>query len=283
MSQNLMNVPPAATEVHIEGNEQIINNDENMDVVSENLDKQVLKVKLLPSVENQEVFSAKFAVNDKKLKWNWPKEAFKTQDTSVKEEIKAVVEVKTPISTGNVVMANELPTLKLLVGIETSGTVVNVSPFGSVWFSPSWTYQALDEFSTQLKTLQNSLIPLKTEDVLSNVICIVNSPQFEDYFRAKIVEQLENKVCVVKYIDYGDTERVLESNLFYFPSGMELFVPSADEIMPARGIPFDIKRRRDILEEALLDKELVLVMEEDETGATVGKFYENNVEVTCRE
>ena len=49
-----MNVPPAATEVHIEGNEQIINNDENMDVVSENLDKQVLKVKLLPSVENQE-------------------------------------------------------------------------------------------------------------------------------------------------------------------------------------------------------------------------------------
>ena len=114
LSQNLMIVPPAATEVHIEGNEQIINNDENMDVVSENLDKQVLKVKLLPSVENQEVLIAKFAVNDKKLKWNWPKEVFKTQDTSVKEEIKAVVEVKTPISTGNVVMANELPTLTLI-------------------------------------------------------------------------------------------------------------------------------------------------------------------------
>ena len=74
-----MNVPPAATEVHIEGNEQIINNDENMDVVSENLDKQVLKVKLLPSVENQEVFSAKFAVNDKKLKWNWPEEALRVK------------------------------------------------------------------------------------------------------------------------------------------------------------------------------------------------------------
>ena len=109
-----MNVPPAATEVHIEENELIINNDENMEVVSENLDKQVLKVKLLPSVENQEVLIAKFAVNDKKLKWNWPKEALKTQDTSVKEEIKAVVEVKTPISTGNVVMANELPTLTLI-------------------------------------------------------------------------------------------------------------------------------------------------------------------------
>ena len=74
-----MNVPPAATEVHIEGNEQIINNDENMDVVSENLDKQVLKVKLLPSVENQEVFSVKFAVNDKKLKWNWPEEALRVK------------------------------------------------------------------------------------------------------------------------------------------------------------------------------------------------------------
>ena len=29
-----------------------------------------------------------------------------------------------------------------------------------------------------------------------------------------------------------------------------------------------------------MDKELVLVMEEDETGAKVGKFYENKVEVT---
>ena len=79
LSQNLMNVPPAATEVHIEENELIINNDENMEVVSENLDKQVLKVKLLPSVENQGVFSAKFAVNDKKLKWNWPEEALRVK------------------------------------------------------------------------------------------------------------------------------------------------------------------------------------------------------------
>jgi len=113
---------------------------------------------------------------------------------------------------------------------------------------------------------------LKTDDIRSNVICIVNSPQFEDYFRAKIVEQLENKVCVVKYIDYGDMERVFESNLFYFPAGIEMFVPSADEIMLARGIPFDIKRRKEILEDSLLDKELVLVMEEEETGAKVSKF-----------
>ena len=159
-----------------------------------------------------------------------------------------------------------------MVGIETSGSVVNVSHLGSVWFSPSWTPQALDEFSTQLNTLKNSLVPLKTDDIRSNVICIVNSPQFEDYFRAKIVEQLENKVCVVKYIDYGDMERVFESNLFYFPAGIEMFVPSADEIMLARGIPFDIKRRKEILEDSLLDKELVLVMEEEETGAKVSKF-----------
>jgi len=280
MPQHLVDLPSAATEVHIDGHEKIINNDENIDIVNTQLDVQVLKVKLLPSVENPERVVAKFAVNDKKLKWNWPKEAIKTPGTpeaAVTEEFQAV-EVKNPISTGKVIMANELPMLKLLVGIETTGEVVNVSPMGSVWFSPSWTYQALDKFSAELDTLRNSLIPLKSEDIISNVICIVNSAQFNNFYRAKIVEQLENKVCVVKYIDYGDTERVLESNLFYFPAGVEMFVPSSDEIIPARGIP--TKNMKETLEAALMDKELVLVMEEDETGVKVGKFYDNKVEVT---
>ena len=46
--------------------------------------------------------------------------------------------VKVPVSSTRTVMFNELPKLKLLEGVEFSGTVVYVSKLGGVWFCPQW-------------------------------------------------------------------------------------------------------------------------------------------------
>ena len=178
-------------------------------------------------------------------------------------------------------MCSQLPSLKLLDKVQTLGAVVHVSAIGTVWFTPDWILAALENLNGKIDEINQSsgLQQLKPEDVCIGLLCIARHSDGYLY-RARVVDQLKNSVCSVKFIDYGDNENVTAASLFYFPAGLEMTAPGAAEIVLANPPPSssDIEK---ILRDCLMNEEsLTLVMEEDQSGVRVGKFLKDGKEIT---
>ena len=202
-----------------------------------------------------------------------------TQEAPVTDIVKSV---KAATSDGqHPTMCSQLPSLKLLDKVQTLGAVVHVSAIGTVWFTPDWILNSLETLNGKIDQIQQSqgIRQMTSEDVCIGLLCIARHSDGYLY-RARVVDQMKNSVCAVKFIDYGDNENVPLTSLFYFPAGLEMTAPGAAEIVLANPPPSssDIET---ILRDTLLNEEsLVLVMEEDQSGVRVGKFLKDGLEIT---
>ena len=291
LPNDLANAAPVAMKVVIDGNEGFTDNEKNRSKVESKLDVDDLKVKL--SLADDGSVLAKFAAKDK-VSGKDKKIRFHSQvsdtDSSSKLPItsassesfqEVVTSVEVPKSKGKkLVMCSELPALKLLEKVETSGTIVHVSAIGTVWFTPSWIISSLDELDKEIEDYSNKkgLAPMESEYISIGILCIARNGSDGRLYRARIVDQMKNSVVVVKYIDYGDNESIPVANVFYLPPGLQMLAPAAAEIVLARNLPAGADMQT-VLEETLMDKDIVLVLEEEETGVKVGKFFENGKEI----
>merc|ERR1719318_2216316 len=189
-----------------------------------------------------------------------------------------VTALKVPVSTGKLVLYSQLPNLKLLEGVEISGTVVYVSPLGGVWFCPQWIQVSLDTMTVKVDALdaEGKLEKMKTKSLVEGLLCISRSVQDGELYRARVVTV--DKKVTVSYIDFGNTEVVSVDDVYELPSGLEMMAPASAEVMLARDLPK--QKTQEVLEATLMEVEnLVLVLEKDKTGARVGKFYIDGKEV----
>merc|ERR1719508_688314 len=183
-----------------------------------------------------------------------------------------------PLSAGKPVMFSKLPDLKLLEGIEISGTVVYVSPLGQVWFCPQWIQAALDALTMRIDSMgsEKKLENVKVSQLQEGMLCVARSSQDGDLYRARVVAI--DKKLTVKYIDFGDIDVVAVTDAYDLPSDLELLAPAAVEVVPARELPK--QRTKEMLEDTLMEVEnLVLVLEKEKTEARVGKFYVGGKEI----
>jgi len=190
------------------------------------------------------------------------------------DEIINVVEV--PKSTKKVFAFNELPKLKLLEGVEISGTVVYVSPLGGVWFCPQWIQTSLDTLTMQVdKAAANKELEMIDKDSLrEGVLCIARCSEDGELYRARVVS-IDSKVTVA-FIDFGNIDVV--TDIYELPVGIEMLAPASAEVVLARELPKE--NTQQILEHVLMEAvNLVLVLEKDDCGARVGKFYSMGKEV----
>ena len=286
MPSNLQDIPPAAVKVMIDGTQGVEDNDTiRAEIENKLFVDDGLQVKLTKAEDGN--LTARFGFKDKKIKFSFSKSQSKEVGSNnnqgnncspIKEEKEVVKCVEIPKSNSKIVMFNDLPSMKLLAKVEISGAVVNVSPLGTVWFTPTWIQGSLDSLSNKIDESSAHLEPVNPEDVCTNLLCIARNGSDGYLYRAKIVEQLENSVCTVKYIDYGDCEKILISNIFYLPVGLKLMAPAAAEIVLASP-PSPLSDCQVKLEETLLERDLVLLLEEEESGVKVGRFFENGNEI----
>ena len=162
-----------------------------------------------------------------------------------------VTAVKVPVSTGKLVLFSQLPNLKLLEGVEISGTVVFVSPLGRVWFCPQWIQVSLDKMTVQVDALdaEKKLEKLKTMNLQEGIVCITRSVQDGELYRARVVT-IDKKVTV-DYIDFGNTEVVGVEDVYELPSGLEMIAPASAEVLLARDLPK--QKTQEVLEETLME------------------------------
>ena len=313
LPKELENVPPAAIEVDLDGMEGVQNDEKNRKRIEtklmgpDGLGVDGLQVKLTRLEDG--TIRARFAVNNKKVKLNKDKDSKeaatsgtpheKTKDkpselppqeleskSEVTQEEAPVTDIVKPVKAAtsdgqHPTMCSQLASLKLLDKVQTLGAVVHVSAIGTVWFTPDWILTSLEILNGKIDHIQQSqgLRQMTSEDVCIGLLCIARHSDGYLY-RARVVDQMKNSVCSVKFIDYGDNENVPLTSLFYFPAGLEMTAPGAAEIVLANPPPSssDIET---ILKDTLLNEEsLVLVMEEDQSGVRVGKFLKDGHEIT---
>ena len=306
LPKDMENTPAAAVEVFLEGSEGVPNDEKSRTKTESKLTVEgKLQVKLARLKDG--TISAKFALNGKKVKLHKVKES-KTMSQSEKESkdenvdsrpvdpnkdsetnsgvIQEVsgTEIAKPVETSNgqyPTMCSQLPSLKLLDGVQTLGSVVHVSAIGTVWFTPNWILAAIENLNGRIDEIHQSksLLELTSEDVCIGLLCIARHSDGYLY-RARVVDQMKNSVCSVKFIDYGDNENVPVASLFYFPAGLEMTAPGAAEIVLANP-PKLCPDMETVLRETLMSEDgLVLVMEEDQSGVKVGKFLKDGNEIT---
>merc|ERR1719376_1582563 len=203
-------------------------------------------------------------------------EVKESPEVDVVDEI--VTEVKVPKSSSRTVMYNELPNLKLLEGVEISGTVVYVSPLGGVWFCPQWIQAPLDTLSMQVDVVaaENKLVSMCRNNMREGILCIARSPQDGELYRARIVCIDSNKVTVA-FIDFGNSDLVTELDIYELPPGLEMLAPASAEVVLARDLPK--QNTQQVMEETLMEAENLILVLEEESGVKVGKFYSNGKEV----
>merc|ERR1719376_1239651 len=203
-------------------------------------------------------------------------EVKESPEVDVVDEI--VTEVKVPKSSSRTVMYNELPNLKLLEGVEISGTVVYVSPLGGVWFCPQWIQAPLDTLSMQVDVVaaENKLVSMCRNNMREGILCIARSPQDGELYRARIVSIDSNKVTVA-FIDFGNSDPVSEEDVYELPQGLEMLAPASAEVVLARDLPK--QNTQQVMEETLMEAENLILVLEEESGVKVGKFYSNGKEV----
>ena len=153
-------------------------------------------------------------VNEVEVKGN---ERVVVNDEAPVQEV-SVTAVKVPVSSGKLVVFSQLPNLKLLEGVEISGTVVYVSPLGGVWFCPQWIQVSLDTMTVKVDALdtEGKLQKLLTANLKEGLLCIAKSVQDGELYRARVVT-VEKKVTV-SYIDFGNME-VVSVDACELPSG----------------------------------------------------------------
>jgi len=201
---------------------------------------------------------------------------FSDVDVVVAKEVASVVKV--PISSTSTIMFSELPKLKLLEGVEISGTVVYISPLGGVWFCPQWIQSSLDTLTVKVDGLaaDNLLVNLSMSTTKEGMLCIARSPQDGELYRARVVS-VDSKATVA-FIDFGNSDVVSGEDLYELPPGLEMLAPASAEVVMARELPK--QKTQQALEESLMEVEnLILVLEMEETGAKVGKFYASGKEI----
>jgi len=184
--------------------------------------------------------------------------------------------VEVPRSIKRDVAFNELPKLKLLEGVEISGTVVYVSPLGGIWFCPQWIQSSLDTLTMQVDkaAADKELIMMDKGSLREGGLCIARSSQDGELYRARVVS-IDSKVTVA-FIDFGNIDVV--EDIYELPIGIEMLAPASAEVVTARELPK--QNTQQILEDVLMEAvNLVLVLEKDESGARVGKFYSMGKEV----
>jgi len=127
-------------------------------------------------------------------------------DAVIAEEVTNVVKV--PISSTSRIMFSELPKLKLLEGVEISGTVVYVSPLGGVWFCPQWIQASLDTLTVKVDGLaaDNQLVNVSMSTTKEGMLCIARSPQDGELYRARVV--CVDSKATVAFIDFGNSDVV---------------------------------------------------------------------------
>ena len=287
LPQNLETKSPVAVLVVVDGNEDAEDNTKNRERLEKKLSVEELMVKLTQG--DQGKVSARFAVKGKKIKFSKSKEKEARGEEPRAEEVKPsesqphetrVKAVEVSKSSGKVIMCSQLPALSLLEKVKYSGVVNYCSAVGSVWFSPQWMLPLIDDLSAKIEDLgsKNKLEALDISDVSIGLLCLARSGVDGVLYRARVINQLENSVISVKYIDYGDSERIPISSLFYFPPGLDMNAPGAEEIVLARHP--QAKDVQSVLESTILGVEgIELVLETDETGSRVGRFYHNDVEM----
>merc|ERR1719158_2778842 len=199
------------------------------------------------------------------------------KEASVLQEI--ITDVKIPKSSNKIVMYNELPKLKLLEGVEISGTVVYVSSLGGVWFCPQWIQGPLDTLTVQIDSVaaEDMLVTMCRSSMKEGILCVARSPQDGELYRARLVG-IDNNRITVAFIDFGNSDLVSEADIYELPLGLEMLAPASAEVVLARELPK--QNTQQILEHVLMEAvNLVLVLEKDECGARVGKFYSMGKEV----
>ena len=169
------------------------------------------------------------------------------------EEIadETVSAVKVSASSGRPVMFAQLPNLKLLEGVEISGTVVYVSPLGGVWFCPQWIQAPLDNLTVHMDAIQagGKLMNIESSQLKEGLLVIAKSSIDGDLYRARVVTV--GQKITVNYVDFGDTDIVASSEVFSFPSGLDMLAPSAAEVVLARELPK--QKTKEVLEESLME------------------------------
>jgi hypothetical protein len=140
-------------------------------------------------------------------------------------------------------MFSSLPSLALLEGVRTSGSVTYVSPQGGVWFSPQWAQDKLTPLM-QLVDFMGEEGELKETLPREGLLCLAKS---EDgcVYRARVsgvrgpskqdawVAGKPGQAVTVEFFDFGNQEEV-ESVLEYPATlGLEL-APAAIEVVPVR-------------------------------------------------
>ena len=171
------------------------------------------------------------------------------EEASVSEV--SVTAIKVPVSSGKLVMFSQLPNLKLLEGVEISGTVVYVSPLGGIWFCPQWIQVSLDTMTVKVDALdtEGKLEKLQTANLKEGLLCISRSAQDGELYRARVVTV--DKKVTVSFIDFGNTEVVSVDDVYELPSGLEMMAPASAEVMLARDLPK--QKTQEVLEETLME------------------------------
>ena len=161
-------------------------------------------------------------------------------------------------SSNRIVLYSELPNLKLLEGVEISGTVVYVSPLGGVWFCPQWIQGPLDTLTVQVDGLavEKKLVTMCRSSIKEGILCIARSSQDGELYRARIA-CIEKNYVTVTFIDFGNSDLVTESEIFELPSGLEMLAPASAEVVLARELPK--QNTQQVLEETLMEVSCMLI------------------------
>ena len=220
--------------------------------------KQVLEVPSAP--EPSAVEGMQRDIRDSKkvdIKPTEENEAKKTDLVSVKKDVKMMMKAEDPVveeakptkkvgepkPPAYLPMFSSLPSIALLEGVCTSGSVTYVSPQGGVWFSPQWAQDKLTPLM-QLVDFMGEEGELKETLPREGLLCLAKS---EDgcVYRARVsgvrgpskpdgwVAGEPGQAVTVEFFDFGNQEEV--GSVLEYPAtlGLEL-APAATEVVPVR-------------------------------------------------
>ena len=255
--------------VKVDGVNNVSNSSKNRARVEKKLNVEGLMVKL--DVKDNDLVGS-FKVEDRFIKFTKSKDIQEKGSNvdSKREEIcnrnasNALVEENVIInkevkSILKGTMVCDLPSLKLLEGVEITGSVVYVSPQGSVWFSPDWIQSSLHEVSLTFDQLllESKLKSLNCTSFQPGLLCVSRSLEDDSLYRSKIVSFSSEEVRV-QYIDFGNFENLPHMNIYEFPHGVEMMAPAAAEIFTARKMP--LQNPSLVLESCLMEVCFLLIV-----------------------
>ena len=238
-----------AFSVKVDGVNNVSNSSKNRARVEKKLAVDGLMVKL--EVQGQDLLGS-FYVDDKCIRFTKSKDQgnglsvdSKREETSNRNALNALVDESTNNNEESKSILEEsmvcdLPSLKLLEGVEIAGTVVYISPQGSVWFSPEWIQSSLHDVSSRFDQLilDSKLKNLSCTRFQPGMLCVSRSLEDDSLYRSKIVTFSSEEVYV-HYIDFGNFENLPHMNIYEFPHGIEMMAPAAAEVFTARKLPLE--------------------------------------------